>query len=573
MSIDISIMVGGEAGQGVQSVGFLLAKALVRCGYYVFADQDYESRVRGGHNFFRVRAKDSPVSAISVATDILVALDKNTADIHRSELGAGAVLIYDGERIKDIVAGDAIFSVPLSRMAQEATGNSQVSNTVALGAIFGLIRCDLNVVSSVVQEHFGAGKTGEDNVGALKAGYDYAMRNYHGSFKQRVSRIDSPERMLINGNEAIALGAIAAGCKFVSGYPMTPATSILEYIAAKSKEFDIVVYQPEDEIAAINSIIGAAYAGARAMTATSGGGFCLMVEGLSLSGMTETPIVVVLAQRPGPAIGLPTRTEQGELEFAIHAGHGDYPRVVLAPGTIDEAFWLTVKAFNLADRYQLPAIIITDHHLASSYFTTDRFDLSKVIIDRGELFAEGDSDAASGYRRYKLTPSGISPMAFPMQMEGVLVASDSDEHGEDGHIIEDAETRIKMMEKRMRKLVAAGHDIAAPHIYGSSKAETTLVGWGGTYYAIREAVDILSGEGLSVNSLHLSELWPFPVRDVAGILNNAGKICVVESNASGQLAHLIQAETCIRVNHKILKYDGRPFAPWQIAQEVKKRGG
>jgi 2-oxoglutarate ferredoxin oxidoreductase subunit alpha len=571
MSIDVNFMIGGEAGQGVQSVGFLLAKALVRCGYYVFADQDYESRVRGGHNFFRVRAKDLPVYAISNPIDLLVALDKDTVDIHREELTRGGVIIYDGEKIKDIGDGGAMFSVPLNRIAQETTGNAQVSNTVALGVIFALIRSDLNMLANVVQGYFGGGKVGEDNAKAVRAGYDYALQNYKGDFKQHLSPIDSKGRMLLNGNEAIALGAIASGCKFVSGYPMTPTTPIIEYMAAKAKEFDLVVLQPEDEISAVNAVIGASYAGARVMTATSGGGFCLMVEGLSLAGMTETPIVVVLGQRPGPAIGLPTRTEQGELEFAIHAGHGDYPKAVLSPGTIEDAFWLTVKAFNLADRYQLPVILITDHHQASSYFTAEKFDLSKVVVDRGDLLSEGGRAAGSEYKRYKLTASGISHRAFPMQQEGVLVVADSDEHSEEGHIIEDAETRNNMIRKRMNKLAGMRKEMSPPRLEGSGKADITLAGWGSTYYAIREAVDILVNEGVSVNSLHFSELWPFPADDVAGVLSDAGKIYVVESNASGQLSHLIQAETCVKVSEKILKYDGRPFTPADIVQEVKKR--
>ena len=557
MSIDINFMIGGEAGQGVQSVGLLLAKALVRCGYYVFADQDYESRVRGGHNFFRVRAKDSSVYAVSVPIDILVALEKDTVNIHRTELKRGGVVIYDGEKIKDIGDGGAMFSVPLDRIAKETTGNAQASNTVALGVIFGLIQSDVSLLVKVVQEYFGAGKVGEDNAKAVRAGYDYALQNYRGDFKQRLSTIDNKQRMLINGNEAISLGAIAAGCKFMSAYPMTPTTPILEFMAAKARECDLAVVQLEDEISVINAVIGAAYTGARAMTATSGGGFCLMVEGLSLAGMTETPIVLVLGQRPGPAIGLPTRTEQGELEFAIHAGHGDYPKVVLAPGTIEDAFWLTVKAFNLADRYQLPVILITDHHLSSSYFTAEKFDLSKVVIDRGELLAEGGHAAGSEYKRYQLTASGISPRAFPMQQEGVLVVADSDEHSEEGHIVEDAETRSQMMQKRMRKLAGVKKDITAPRLYGPNGADTTLIGWGSTYYAICEAVDALTGEGLSVNSLHLSELWPFPADDVKNVLDGAHKTIVVESNSTGQLAHLIKAETCIKIHDSILKYDGR----------------
>lgn len=346
----------------------------------------------------------------------------------------------------------------------------------------------------------------------------------------------------------------------------------MEYMASKAKQLDLVVVQLEDEISVINSVIGAAYAGVRAMTATSGGGFCLMVEGLSLAGMTETPIVVVLGQRPGPAIGLPTGTEQGELEFAIHAGHGEFPRAVLAPATIEDAFWLTIKAFNLAERYQSPVIILTDQHLASSYFVTEPFDISKVVIDRGILFRGQEGGTKPDYKRHKITESGISPRAFPLQEEGILVVTDSDEHNEDGHLIEDAETRAQMMQKRMRKMIGLRKEVAIPRLYGSKSAEITLVSWGSTYSAACEAVDILLKEGLSVNLLHLNELWPFPVADVVDALDRAHNIYVIENNVTGQLAHLIQAETGRKINRKILKYDGRPFTPAYIANEIKKEG-
>ncbi len=372
--------------------------------------------------------------------------------------------------------------------------------------------------------------------------------------------------MLITGNEAIALGAIAAGCKFMAAYPMTPATSIMEYMASKAKDFDLVVVQPEDEIAAINMIIGAAFAGVRAMTATSGSGFALMVEGLGLAGITETPIVAVVAQRPAPAVGLPTRTEQGDLQFVLTAAPGEFPRAILAPATVEDAFWLTVKAFNIADKYQLPVLLLTDQHLASSYTTVERFDASKVTIDRGLLFSGGES----GYRRHAITQSGISPRAFPGQ-EGILVATDADEHDEEGHIIEDAYTRTQMMLKRLRKLDGLREEIGSPRIYGPQNAETTLIGWGSTYGALKEAVDIMRGEGLDVNLLHLNEVWPFPTEAVLSALDQASRSFVVENNATGQLARLIRSETGKKVTAEILKFDGRPFTPALVADELKKR--
>jgi 2-oxoglutarate ferredoxin oxidoreductase subunit alpha len=313
-------------------------------------------------------------------------------------------------------------------------------------------------------------------------------------------------------------------------------------------------------------IIGAGYAGVRAMTATSGGGFCLMVEGLGLAGMTETPIVVVEGQRPGPAIGLPTRVEQSDLEFVLHAAHGEFPRAVLAPVSIEDAFWLTIKAFNLAEKYQLPVILLTDHHLASSYTTVDKFDLSKVIIDRGLLYSEAETGT---YKRHLITDSGVSPRAFPLQGKA-LVVTDSDEHDEEGHLIEDAETRTRMMQKRMRKLVGLKKEIATPQLYGPEQAKTTLIGWGSTCGALREAVDILRNKKVSVNSVQLNELWPFPAEAVASVMDKAKNCYVIENNATGQLAHLIRAETGKKASGSILKYDGRPITPEYIVRELGK---
>jgi 2-oxoglutarate ferredoxin oxidoreductase subunit alpha len=373
--------------------------------------------------------------------------------------------------------------------------------------------------------------------------------------------------MLLTGNEAIALGAIAAGCRFMSAYPMTPASSIMEYLAAHGDDFGIVVVQAEDEIAAINMITGAGYTGTRSMTATSGGGFSLMVEGLGLAGITETPIVVVNAQRPGPAIGLPTRTEQCDMEFMLYASHGEFPRAVLAPATIEECFYLTVKAFNLADKYQIPVMILTDQHLASSYTTVEKFDLDRVNIDRGLLFS--DNESGIEYKRHRITESGISPRAFPGR-KNMLVITDSDEHDESGHLIEDAETRTLMMQKRMRKLTGLRLDISPPKTKGEKNADILLIGWGSTAGAIEEAAELLRKEEFNVGSLHFSELMPFPAEAAIEALDNAGASYVIENNATGQLAHLIRAETGRQVSGKVLKYDGRPFSPAYIVAAVKK---
>jgi len=570
MPIDFNFMVGGEAGQGVQSVGFLLAKVFARGGYHIFADQDYESRVRGGHNFFRVRVSDGRVDAIAEEVDIMIALNMDSIELHQPEVVTKGIIIFDGEKIKG-VSGDngSLLSIPLEKLAEEKAGDKLMINTVALGAALSLVNYDLNMLNEVLVDRFGKGKVSDRNIAAAKAGYDYVQSEHKGNFR-KIKPLSKAKRMLLTGNEAISLGAIAAGCKFMAAYPMTPASSIMEYMAAKSKDLDLVMVHAEDEIAAINMAIGAAYAGVRAMTATSGSGLCLMVEGIGLAGITETPIVIVDGQRPGPAVGLPTRTEQGDLQFVLHAHHGDFPRAVLAPATIEDAFWVTVNAFNWAEKYQLPVIILTDQHLASSHATVDPLDLSQVTIDRGMLFSEKEDDPLE-YMRHKVTRSGISPRAFPGLGEA-LVVTDCDEHDEEGHLTEDAGERTAQVQKRLRKLIPLEKEISTPQKYGPKKAETTLISWGSTYGAIHEAVDILRREDTSVNMLHLNELWPFPAKAVADAVSKARNSYAIENNATGQLARLIKTETGYDVGGRILKYDGRPFTPAYIAQAVRKEG-
>jgi len=572
MAPEINFMVGGEAGQGVQTIGFTLAKTLSRAGLYVFADQDYESRVRGGHNFYRVRAADNEVLALSERLDVLIAIDQNTVDLHQGEVKKDGMIIFDPDRLK---IGDNkvnTLGIPLEKLAEEKASNKLMANSVAVGAAIAVGGYQFELLGQVLKEHFAhLGKdVAEANVRAAKAGYEHARQQKPKAIRHRISPTNSGKKMmLMNGNEAIALGAMAAGCKFMAAYPMTPASSIMEYIADKGRKYNIVMVQPEDEIAAINMAVGAGFAGVRAMTATSGDGFALMTEGLGLAGITETPVVIVIAQRPGPAVGLPTRTEQGELKFAIYGGPGEFPSVVLAPCTVEDAFGTTVRAFNLAEKYQLPVIILTDHHLASSYQTVPKFDLSKVTIDRGQLISEADANKLTEYKRHRFTKSGISPRLIPMRGKA-LVVTDSDEHDENGHMIEDAKIRSRMMLKRLKKIEGAKKELAAPSFHRTPNAKATLVGWGSTYGAIKEAASLLEDSGRSVNVLQLNELWPFPAQAVASALRKTKRSIVIENNATGQLAHLIRAETGVKVSGDVLKFDGRPFSPAHIAGEVKK---
>ncbi len=572
MGVDINFVIGGEAGQGIQSMSVTLGKTLMRGGYEVFISQDFESRIRGGHSSAAVRIADRPIAAMSGGADILIALNAETIDIHRPEMAPGSLTICDREALKLAASeGDGILDVPLQRLALEKGGDRVMSNTVAVGALLGLVGYDFDPLAVVLREEFAGRdpKIVEGNVAAARAGYDQA-REQGGRAPRRVSpQGEAGRRMLLTGNDAVALGAMAAGCQFVAGYPMTPTTSILEFIAEKGRPFNIPVVQAEDEIAAANMVVGAAYAGARAMTATSGGGFCLMVEALSLAAMTETPMVVVLGQRPGPAIGLPTRTEQSDLEFALYGGHGGFQRPVLAPGSVAEAFRLTVKAFNIADRYQTPVIVITDHDLADSFSTVARFDLGAVRIDRGETISDEQAASLATYKRHLITESGISPRAWPMQGR-FLVATDSDEHDEEGHMIEDAETRTRMVLKRQRKLASLPAEMDPPEVTSRAGAEMTLVGWGSTRGAIREAAELLEAQGVPATVVHLSSLWPFPADALAQALSGSRRTIVIESNSTGQLARLIRAETGIGAHRSLLKFDGRQFSPRYIVDALKK---
>lgn len=578
--MDYSIKIGGEAGQGLQTVGDTLAKVFSRAGFHVFTNQDYESRVRGGHNFYQIRFSDKPVMASRNSIDILVALDKESMDRHEKELSAIGQIIYDSTAIGIPTPNPQrpvlnYLDIPFIKLAIENGGSKIMANTVATGAVLGMLGMDLDILIAIIKGTFK--KKGEQvidsNISAAMAGHDFAVKNcMRCSFSLAVTGSPLKPKMLINSVEAIGLGAIASGCKFYSAYPMTPSTGIMNYIAGKEKEFGIIVEQAEDEISAINMVLGASFAGARAMTGTAGGGFALMVEGLSLSGMTETPVVIALGQRPAPATGLPTRTEQGDLLFALHTAHGEFPRIVFAPGTPEQAFYLTNKAFELAEKYQVPAIIIFDQYLSDSEWTFEEFDLEKIKYTNYRLRGDAFKNLKE-YKRHAFTDTGISPMGIPGDAEH-LVVTDSDEHDEEGHIVEDAETRIKMVDKRLfKKLPLIRDEIEPPVLYGDNNPEIIIAGWGSNYGIMKEAVDDLSN-GSRIAMLHFSEMYPFPLTDkfdYLNILKNAKTTICIENNATGQFARLMRAETGYSFNKFINKYDGRPFALEELVKEIKIR--
>ncbi len=569
MGTDINIMVAGAAGQGMQTIGAILGKVFVRGGCEVFAMQDNESRIRGGHNFFQIRLSQEPVRAASMPLHLLMALNDESIEKHQTEMAPEGVVLFDSEKSGNPGAEAKWLGLPLERLAVEEGGNRIFSNSVAIGATLAILGWDFKKLEDYLKRYFAEkADMVEGNIKAAQAGYDNALRQAEKYNGPRISPRASEPKMFITGHEAVALGALTAGCQFMSAYPMSPSTSIMGFLAGKADDFEIVIEQAEDEIAAINMAIGASYAGIRSLTATSGGGFSLMVEAFGLAGISETPLVVVEAQRPGPATGLPTRTEQADLLFVLHASQDEFPRFILAPGTAREAFYQTIKAFDLAEKYQVPVVLLTDQFLADSYFTEKRFDISGVEINR-YLVNEEEARTSREYGRYQITDSGISPRAIP-SVYGLEVAADSHEHDEHGHITENAQKRKEMVEKRFRKMAHMTKEIVVPKLIGDEKADLLMVAWGSTYGPMAEAIQILKDGGLSVKGLHLSELWPFPREQLASVLDGVRKWAVAENNYTGQLARLMQMELQKKPDAKILKYTGRPFTAHEIAEAFRK---
>ncbi len=573
---DVSFRIGGEAGQGVESSGAGFVKALVRAGLHVLGMPDYYSRIRGGHNYFTVRVGDEPVFAIREPIQLLLALNAETVARHVSKLVPGGAIIVDETTQFDesLLAGRdvRVLRVPMTAIA-EREGDVLMANTAALAVAAGVTRFDLKYVLSVIEDNFR--RKGDAVVQAnrrvAQAAYDLAQQGLGGTFPWTIEARESPRRVTITGNQAFAMGALMGGCKFVAGYPMTPATTVLEYMAQHAAKWGLVVKHAESEIAAVNMCVGAANAGVRAMAPTSGGGFDLMTEGLSLSGITETPLVIYLAQRPGPATGLPTRTAQGDLFLALHASHGEYPRVVMAPHTPEEAFRCAVRAFNIAEKYQCLVIVLSDHHNASSVYSADAdaFDFRDIQIDRGKLLSAQDVEAMGEYRRYAVTPDGVSPRALPGTHPKAVYLTTGDEHTEEGYITEEPEIVQAQMEKRLRKLETARSEIRPPLKFGPEKADITFVTWGSSYGCVREAMNILNKNGVSANMVQFVDLWPFPAEAARQALAGARKLVDVEGNATAQFARLLRAYADIKVDQTILRYDGRSFTPEYILERLE----
>ncbi len=553
MAKDINVVIAGSAGEGIQTVGSIFSKAVAKYGYSVFSWQEYESRIRGGLNSYSIRISTTSRNAPRQDADILLPLRKEAMEKYLPWLRKDGILITDSKKKPETFKGSSV-SVPFSEIAKEKWKNPVYANTISIGALWAVIGGKFEVLKEVLEETFKDKPEAvlRDNLGAAYDGYDYAEKACIGVCPWHLEK-QPTSYYLISGNPALALGAAIAGCKFMTAYPMTPSTGIITFLAQHQDKLKILVEQAEDEIAAINMAIGAQFAGARAMTATSGGGFALMVEGISLAGMVEVPVVVVLAQRPGPATGLPTRTAQGDLLFAIHAGHGEFPKAVLAPSDPLDGFYKMIKAFELADKYQIPVIVMTDQFFADSQFSIENFEFPKEI-----KFFLANPEEFTTYKRYLITESGISPRLYPGQSKH-LVTADSDEHDEEGHITEELESRaLPMMNKRLRKAELLKKEINPPELFRTEDASEIFVGWGSTKNAIFEAVELLREEGKSVGAVHFTEVWPMPYLDEKTF--PFGKpITVIEQNGTSQFSTLLRREYNISVNRTILRYEGLPI--------------
>jgi 2-oxoglutarate ferredoxin oxidoreductase subunit alpha len=617
----LSWMIGGPQGSGINASAEVFAKACSRAGLRVFANIEYHSNIMGKHSFYRVRVDEDPIHSYRDKADILVALDHETLAGdgdhrrwpthygHIDDLSEGAGVIYDSaiEFDPNSVGRTDLkfFPVPfmdIIKSALEEIGKGEqarryevMKNTVGLGASLALCNYPFELVADVIMGQFKGKRSevGTLNVRAAQLAMEYVKKDV-ASFPYTLQPHKKPEaRLLAKGYEIHAIAKLKAGCHFQTYYPISPATDESVYLEKNQREFNLLVVQCEDEISSINMAVGAAHMGVRSSTATSGPGFALMVEGIGFAAITEAPgPVLVMYQRGGPSTGLPTRQEQGDLQFVLHPAQGDFPHVVIAPGDLNDAYQDTFSAFNWAERYQMPVIVLSDKKLAAAYVTLDSLDLQYPDIDRGKTFtgSEWTPITANGeglvrmhpngngnghgdvkeYLRYALAEDGISPRSRP-GIKGGRFWSTTDEHDPDGHITEGVEMRMAMMDKRMGKLALLLKAIPADQrckLWGPADADLTVVGWGSTKGTIQDAMAVLAEQGKKVNYLQVRLMKPFPVDDIAGYLAKAKRLVLVEENYSGQLGSLIREQTGVKIDQRILKYDGRPFSEDELVREL-----
>jgi len=580
MPEDLNWAIGGEAGDGIDSTGKIFAQALARAGRHVFTSKDFASRIRGGYTAYKIRTSVDPVESVVDRLDVLIALTQRTVEENLDELHEGSVIIYDGERTTmqdlEIPAGMIGLDVPLKRLAEEA-GGAIMRNVVALGAACEVVGFPVDYLDEALEKRFG--EKGEaivsNNREAARLGEEYVREEY-GSVGDYAVETTDEDYVLLNGDEAIGMGAIAAGCRFYAGYPITPATDVMEYLTGRIEAFGGTVVQAEDELAAINLALGAARAGARAMTATSGPGIDLMTETFGLVATTETPLVICDVMRSGPSTGMPTKQEQGDLNALLYGGHGEIPRFVVAPTTVSECFWRTVEAFNLAERYQTPVYLVSDLALAvtEQTFPPEAFDMDEVEIDRGKLVdADGVEewvDDEDRFAPHAVTDDGVSPRTLPGTPGGAHMTTGL-EHDELGRRTEETDIRVEQVDKRQRKVdTAREREDWSYREFGIPAAGTLVLSWGSNEGAMLEAMELLEDDGVEVRFLSCPYL--FPRADLTDEIDDAEDVIVVECNATGQFADLIEHDALTRVE-RINKYNGVRFKADELAEEVKSALG
>jgi len=572
---DIEIMFGGQAGDGSLTTGDLIAGVFKRMGLEVYTYKDFPSRIRGGHTNYVIRAGEKANYGMADFVDGLIAFDVEAVEKHVHELRPGGFVVFDSssETLPEHVKRDDVtwYLVPIGKIAKEEIGLELVRNTVSLGVLAGLIGMDPAIVRADVEKVYK--RKGERVVGlnlhAIEAGEKYVAQHF-AEWPSGYALRGRPDgdRLIMMGNDAIGYGALAAGCRFMAGYPITPATDVLEFMAKFLPKYGGVAIQAEDELAAINMVLGAAFTGARAMTATSGPGQALMTEAIGLAGVLEIPIVVVECARTGPSTGMPTKTEQSNLNHLIFGGHGEIPKIVISPGTVEDSFYLSALAFDLAEKYQCPVFVLTEQALCQSKATLPRIDLDRVTIDRGKLL---DAPVVFGeYERFAFTADGVSPRVIP-GLEGGMHLAPGSEHGPSGVITENAKNRARMMEKRMGKMESARPDLPPPLLHGDPNADIAILGYGANRGPIVEAQDRLAAAGVPTRFLELRTLWPFPEEEVRAFVADARSVYVVENNFTGQLDRLIRYVTGpLEKMQRVLKYDGSPFRPIEIIEPIRR---
>ncbi len=576
MPEDLNWAIGGEAGDGIDSTGKIFAQALSRAGRHVFTSKDFASRIRGGYTAYKVRTSVDRVESVVDRLDILIALTERTIDENTDELHEGSVIIYDGERTSmqdvEIPEGMVGLDVPLKRLAEEA-GGAIMANIVALGAACEVSQFPIENLDASLEKRFSDKGTAivENNKKSARLGQEYVQENYDHEFDYDLETTDN-DYVLLNGDEAIGMGAIAAGCKFYSGYPITPATDVMEYLTGRIDQFGGKVVQAEDELSAINMALGAARAGARSMTATSGPGIDLMTETFGLVATTETPLVICDVMRSGPSTGMPTKQEQGDLNMLLYGGHGEIPRFVVGPTTVSECFWKTVEAFNLAEKYQTPVFLVSDLSLAvtEQTFPPEAFDMDEVEIDRGKVVDENDIDTWQNekgqFQPHFPTADGISPRTFPGNTQGAHMTTGL-EHDSLGRRTEDTDVRIKQVDKRERKVQTAREEEDwEPREFGDPDADTLVISWGSNEGALREALEFLEADGVDVRLLSVPYLFPRP--DLETAIEDAETTIVVECNATGQFADVVEHDVLERVE-RVNKYNGIRFKADELAEDIK----